>query len=265
MIESNPAMYMQDHDVFIDLPHADGLQMRAVMRGDYAQPVVLLVHGRPGDGNGTLQYTYARELSKYGIASLRVWLYDFLPNTRNLLDATLEDNAADLETAATFLRENQAPRVFGVGHSYGGLALLASNVTLDAAVLWDPTHGEVFRRPPQGPKQQILRDYGEYTEVESGDYVITVTGKGDVKTRAMRDHDKALGDTSDYAAHKGYPLKVIGAERGIMNDLGARYVAAADEPKQHVVLPGATHNFLQSDAVTQQLFDETTEWLQKYA
>lgn len=252
-----------EQTVRIDLPHTGGLWMKGILRGDYTQPIALLVHGRPGNGNELLPYLYARSLSEIGIASLRLFLYDFLPGTRNLLQTSLDDNAADIAAAAEYVRGKGAETVFGVGHSYGGLALLRSDVRLDAAVLWDPTHGSVYHR--KSPLADVETHYGEFTEQEYGDLLVTVTGPGDVISKAIRDHDKQLGDTTAWAAGKGYPLKVISVEHGLMTDLGAQYAAAADEPKEHVVIPSTHHAFEDSDAVTLQLFDETNSWLQKYS
>lgn len=249
---------MPEQDILIDLPHTDGLKIKGTLRGNYSQPLAIILHGRPGSGNELLPYLYARHLSEYGIASLRLSLYSFSKDTRNLLDTSLETDASDFDTAVRYIRSKGVSRVFGVGHSYGGIAILKSQEMLDAAVLWDPTHGLVFQRDTDN------EDYGEFTEKECGDIVIVTTGYGYISSKAAKRYDEKLGDTTDYAKDKNYPLKVITAGKGMMADLGKRYVDIAAVPKEYVVIAGAHHQFEDSDEVIAELFEQSSAWLKKF-
>jgi dienelactone hydrolase len=250
--------YEQENEeaLYFDLPNSEGLRIKGILRGKLTQPVAVIMHGKPGHGNELLPYLGARYLHEQGVASLRLFMYDFEPKTRNLLDCTLQTHADDFDAVVAALRKQDVPKIFGIGHSYGGITILLAKAKLDAAVLWDPTHGSVYARHPE---QQ--EDFP--TKTIDG-IVVGLAGYGYIDSVRGDAYSKQMGDTTEWAAHKGYPLKVISASEGIMTDLGARYIDAADEPKELVVIKGASHQFEDSDRVVAELFDETTGWLQKF-
>jgi pimeloyl-ACP methyl ester carboxylesterase len=241
---------------YTDLPGTAGLQSKGILRGDLAMPVVVQLHGKPGNGNELLQFLLAHHLYEQGFASVRLSLYGYEQHTRNQLETTLEDNAQDFTTVVSSLRSQGARQVFGVGHSYGGSAILKSSAALDGAVLWEPTHGSAWHEIPDAEPN--------FLEKTLGKYVIGISGWPYVTTTEERAYDLALGDTTQWAARKGYPLKVISAANGSMTHLAARYIAAADEPKEHVVIPNASHQLHDSDEVISTLLDETASWLKNF-
>lgn len=247
-----------EETLLIDLPNTDGLKIKGILRSSLEKPVVIMVHGLPGSGNELLQYLGARYLYERGFSSLRLSLYDFEPQTRNLLNCSLDIHASDFDTVVTYLRDKGAPKIFAVGHSYGGLTILRSTAKLDGAVLWDPTHGSFWLEGRD-------KDYEEdYPTKEVDGMVIGLAGYGYVEPSSMVKENKSMGDTSQWAAHKGYPLKVISAGKGAMTDLGKRYVDAAEDPKAHVVIEDAHHQFEDSDEVVLRLFEETAEWFAEF-
>lgn len=243
--------------LYIDLPGTNSLRIKAILRGKLDKPVVVMMHGRPGNGNELLQYLGARYLYENGFSSLRLFMYDFEPNTRNLLDCTLQTHADDLDEVIKYLRVLKVPKVFTVGHSYGGMAILRSKAKTDGAVLWDPTHGSYWAENRQ---EKVAK---EYPETMVGDINIGLAGYGYVEPKAMLDDEKTWGDTSNLASHKGYPIKLIAAGKGSMSDLGQKYIDAADQPKQFVAIPEAHHQFEDSDEVVLKLFDETYKWFKE--
>ncbi len=247
---------LEEQVVYFDLPHTPGLRIKGIMRGDPTRSVAVMMHGRPGSGNELLQYLGARYLAEKGIATLRLFMYDFEPNTRNLFDCTLQTNADDFDAVIVALRGRGASKIFGVGHSYGGLTILKSQAKLDAVVLWDPSHGSWWA--DHGHAKDAM-----YPEIQAGEFIIGTAGYGWVNSAAAIAYDKQLGDTSGWSA-KPYPIMVISAGEGRLTDLGAQYIAAAHEPKRHVIIPDAHHSFDDSDAVMCQLFAETHEWLRRY-
>ncbi|HUC96587.1 MAG TPA: alpha/beta fold hydrolase [Candidatus Saccharimonadales bacterium] len=250
----------QDHEeetVFFDLPGVKGLKIKGILRGGLDMPLVVMVHGRPGSGNELLPYLAARFLYEKGYSSLRLFMYDFEPNTRNLLDCTLDTHVDDFDAVISELRKRKIPKIFAVGHSYGGITILRSRAKLDGAVLWDPTHGLVFREPHDENKK--------YPEKTIGNMVIGTAGPGYINgSVAANKLDEQMGDTTRWAADKGYPLKIIAAGKGVMTHLGKKYFEAADEPKEYVVIDEAHHQFEDSDAVVFRLFEETLGWIDKY-
>jgi pimeloyl-ACP methyl ester carboxylesterase len=247
--------YTEEETIFFDLPGTNGLQIKAIKRGSYDQPVAVIVHGRPGSGNDLLPYLFARYLYEQGISSLRLYMYDFLKNTRNLIDCDLKIYANDLDTVVKALRNKGVSKLYGVGHSYGGLTILRSSEKFDNVVLWDPTHGLVYQEKPD------LSTYGEFPEEEHGRMIVVPTGPGFLRSKKSEAEDKNLGDTTDLARAKGYPLKIISAGKGAMAHLGKKYIEAADSPKKHVVIDDAHHSFEDSDKIIDKLFSESVEWL----
>lgn len=241
--------------LYIDLPNTDGLKIKGILRGELTQPLVVMMHGRPGSGNELLQYLGARYLYEQGFSSLRLFMYDFEPQARNLLDCTLQTHADDFDAVIDYLREKNVPKVFALGHSYGGLTILKSKAKLDGAVLWDPTHGLVWSHDAAWQK--------DFPEKTCDGVVIGLAGNGYIASERMVAENRALGDTSAWAAHKGYSLKLIAAGKGEMVSLGKKYVQAADEPKAFVEIAEAHHQFEDSDEVVRQLFDETVQWFKE--
>jgi dienelactone hydrolase len=242
--------------IFFDLPHTKGLRIKGILRGELAGPLAIMMHGRPGNGNELLQYLGARYLCERGISTLRLFMYDFEPKTRNLMDSSLQTHADDFEAVVQDLREQNVTKVFAIGHSYGGLTILKSKIELNAAVLWDPSHGLWWTEN----RDSLFTD--EYPEVVVDKYVIGTAGSGWAYPVAARESDQQLGDTSSWAA-KNYPLKVISAGNGALIDLGKRYIEEAREPRSHTVIANAHHSFDDSDDVMLELFEETYDWITK--
>lgn len=246
-----------EETLYFDLPNSNGLRIKGILRGTLQQPLAILMHGRPGTGNELLPFLAAHHLQEQGIASLRLFMYDFEPKTRNLLDCTLDTFANDFDVVVQQLRAQNVPKLFAIGHSYGGLTILKAKAKLDGAVLWDPTHGSYW------VEHANERD-DNFPEKTLDGLVIGMGGFGYINSIEAEQYDKQLGDTTEWAAHKGYPLMVISAGKGAMAHLGKQYTEVADEPKRHVVLHEAHHQFEDSDAVIQQLVEETVNWLRKF-
>lgn len=244
-----------EETIFIELPDTGRLKIKGLLRGTLDKPLVVMVHGRTGKANSLLEYLGARYLSAQGFATLRLAMYDSSPGTRNILDCTLETHVADFDTVIDYFRAQNVKTLFATGHSYGGATILKSRSKLDGAVLWDPTHGEYWTEHPDSDE--------DYPERVIDGMIIGLSGNGYVYPQAMDGYDRASGDTTAWVSHKGYPLEIISAGLGSMTHLGAKYIAAADGPKRHVVIEDAHHQFEDSDAVMLRLFEETTTWFKE--
>jgi pimeloyl-ACP methyl ester carboxylesterase len=243
-----------EETVFIDLRDSGNLKIKGLLRGSLKGSLVVMMHGRGGKANSLIQYLGARYLYERGLSSLRLAMYDTAPNTRNLVDCTLQTHADDFDTVVEYLRTQGTGPIFAEGHSYGGATILRSHAKLDGAVLWDPTHGDYWaeHRPDKYAAQFPEKTFGSIT--------VGLGGAGYIIPEAIMDYDRHVGDTTQWAAGKGYPLKVIAAGEGALADLGERYIAVADEPKQFVAVKGAGHNFDDSDETLMELFNETETW-----
>ncbi len=246
---------VSEKTIYIDLPKTNGLKIKGILRGDFTVPLVVMMHGRPGSGNELLQFLGARYLHEKGFSTLRLFMYDFEKTTRNLLDCTLQTHTEDFEAVVNYLKRQNVPKIFAVGHSYGGLTILKSQAKLDGAVLWDPTHGLIWHDEP---------DLGtDFPKKTYDNVVVGLAGPGYITPKPMEDDDLAMGDTTNLAAHKGYPLKLIAAGKGKMSHLGKRYIKAADEPKKFLEIADAHHQLEDSDEVMQKLFKETVQWFER--
>lgn len=246
-----------EETLLIDLPDTKQLKLKAILRGSLAQPVVVLVHGLPGNGNDLLPYLGARYLHEQGFASLRLFLYSWDDNARDLADCTLETHVRDFDVAVKYLKDKNVSTIFAVGHSYGGLTILKSSSKLDGAVLWDPSQGEVFTA-----LETI--EYFENGRIELTDrFKLFLNGPGYIEPLAITKEQDEMGDNSSDAARKGYPLKIISAGKGQMVDLHKKYITNADEPKRQVVIKRAGHTFDDSDMVMKELFSETAKWFEE--
>lgn len=243
-----------------DIPLRDGKKLHAILRGVLTDstPLIVMMHGRPGSANEVLQYLGARFFNERGIATLRLSMYDFGLDYRSILDCTIETHIEDFEDVIDYLRTEGAGQVFALGHSYGGMTILGSQAKLEGAVLWDPSHGLAYFN---GNPDFESDDYPEETY---GNIVVGTGGHGSISSKEQADYDKALGDNSDWAKDKGYPLKFILAGAGPLAQLAEKYYKAASEPKAVVNIEDAHHQFLDSDEVTEKLFTETVEWIEAH-
>jgi hypothetical protein len=239
--------------LYFDLPDSDGLKIKGILRGNFNEPMTVIMHGKPGAGNELLPYLGARYLFEKGLSTLRLFMYDFSPDTRNLLDCTLETHVEDFDVVLAELRKRGVKKIFGIGHSFGGITILRSDSKLDGAVLWDPTHGSFWAEHP-APDEN-------FPEIILDNIKIGTSGYGYVGSIRDDEQKRKMGDTSDWAANKDYPLMIISAGKGSMAHLGKRYIDVAAEPKKHIVIENASHHFEDSDDVILQLFEESTNWL----
>jgi hypothetical protein len=225
-----------DELVYINLKKSPELNLKCIINGELDESVVVLMHGKPGKPTGLAHTQTITYLNNHGITCVRPFLYSNEPNTRRLEDSSLETYTRDFESLISYLKEFKPNRIFAIGHSYGALAILNSKSKIDAAALWEPTHGSFWK----------------------GDEPVI-----NLKDTTYHDYEQ-LGDTTDLAAHKGYPLLIVSAGRGKLIELHERYINVADEPKLHLVVNNARHNFGDSIEVINELREQTVDWFSKF-
>lgn len=251
--------YKDSAETKIDIELSDGKKINGILRGSLTDgsPVVVMMHGRPGQANELLQYLGARYLREQDISSLRLNMYDFGDKYRSILECALDTHISDFDTVINYLRGQKVKKIFAIGHSYGGITILGSESVLDGAVLWDPTHGLAFQDPEF--------DSPDFPEKTLGDVVVGTGGCGYIFSLAQKQYDKKLGDNTDWAANKKYPIKFILAAAGPLAKYARRYYEVASEPKEVMDIKDAHHQFEDSDQVVERLFQETTEWIKKFS
>lgn len=240
----------------VDLP--DGLQTTGVLRGPLSSdiPLCLMTHGDLGYGNGLVQYNTARTLSAAGIASLRLSVNGGPEdNLRNRFDVTQEVYAADVTAAADQLRNEGVGKLFGAGHSAGGLALLMASpkVEFDGLVLWDPSHGS---------------SWGSHEGLEDGEEIIgdlVVQRKGNAYVRSLRQIESQtnMGDTTQLAIGKRALLIIsAGKDADTLISYSQQYIDAASEPKSHIILKDTGHDLAGGEAIAE-IGNLTAAWIKQ--
>lgn len=244
--------YTPEQPVEIPIPDSN-LHMNAILRGNWDQPLIVMLHGLTGDNNTLLQYNGARYLSDQGYATLRVNLYDNDPKTRDLRDCTVQTHADDFDTAVSFSREQGAHTIGAVGHSYGGLTILHSTVQLDGAVLWDPSSKACSRA-----FDRQIEAAGNYLDVPEAGMRLFTSGPGHLCPLGMIEERKTPDDPG--IARKAYPVSFMAAENSQLKQYVEAYATAAGDPHELRVIEGAGHSFNESDAVLDALLRSTKDW-----
>jgi pimeloyl-ACP methyl ester carboxylesterase len=251
--------YQNRQEKNLDIPLRDGKKIHAILRGDLDKnkPIVVMMHGRPGSANELLQYLGAHYIGEHDITTLRLSIYDFGSEYRSLLECTLDTHISDFEDVVAYLQDHGIKIVFALGHSYGGMTILGSKAMLDGAILWDPSHGLAWY---DDNPDFVSADFPEKV---FGDIVVGTGGYGYIHSKEQNEYDKLLGDTTDWAKDKVYPMKFILAAAGPLAKYAKQYYDVASEPKALVEIKDAHHQFEDNDEVTETLFAETVEWINK--
>src|SRR5579863_4069329 len=95
---------VSEETMFIGLRDSGNLKIKGLLRGSLQGPLVVMMHGRCGKANSLIQYLGAHYLYEWGLSSLRLAMYDTAPDTRNLVDCTLQTHADDFDTVIEYLR-----------------------------------------------------------------------------------------------------------------------------------------------------------------
>lgn len=220
----------------ISVPAENGKAIYSVLSRQTAdrRRIVLAAHGLAGQPDDfALRFARDRFLAA-GFDVCRPAFYSWEADARLLRETTLAQSARDLAAVFRHLQRSY-PQIYVVGHSYGGLAvILAALNEARAASLWDclfsPARlwGQVIRCEPVGgtPHHLALCDP---LRVQIG--------------RAMRDEGLTL--TTDVlrraASTVTYPVQLVVAGQGGLDDPSDDYAGAFSGPTQRVDLPDANH------------------------
>ncbi len=249
---------MSEKDVTIKVD--DGVIIYGTLRGELTQPLVIFVHGLTGHRNEHIFYNGARFFEKHDFASFRYDQYGSPLDTRKLTTMTIAQQSADLAKVIAHFKKEGVEKVNVVGHSYGGpTILMLKDPPVDAVVLWDPTYeAKSFFDNPDDPEAGVYNEKLD-TWIVSWNADILI-GKEMVTEGKDLDSLKLIKNL-----HK--PVKIITCQEGSEHywpGITERWLAAANEAKSAVMLPGADHNF-NTGETEQDLFKETLIWLNKYS
>lgn len=253
--------YAQKPEKTLEIPiPGTKLHINGTLRGDFTKPVVILMHGLPGHNRALLPFLGSKLLSEAGFTTLRLNMYDFEENTRDMVDCLLQTHADDFDTVVDYVHKQGAPQIMAIGHSYGGLTILRSKSKLDGAVLWDPSHFKCSKE---------FDDHRHESErpalLEKEQIVAYLAGRGYLDPIAMVEERKKLMDTpEEELAQKDYPLLFIAAGDGGLLPYLRKYFAVANEPKELAIIKGASHTLDDSDEILFETFEKTINWFERF-
>lgn len=218
---------------------------------------IVLAHGLGDSAWSDLIEDGAEFLSEAGFRVLAPSLYGDDGDQRDLVDCDLTTHAKDLELATRYVRENHGSQpVFGIGHSFGGLAILLGNAQFDGAVMWDASN-------PKVPDNFMNHYHGPITLPDDRRQVyIQLYGRGIVLSSAMLEERYKISSIPvNEWSKKQYGIRFIAASmNSSIVSAAQNYHEIASDPKSLEIIEGADHHFT-NPCHRQQLLRATAEWL----
>ncbi|MBP9667381.1 alpha/beta hydrolase [Candidatus Saccharibacteria bacterium] len=250
--------YTSADETHFEISLADGKKLHGILRGtlDANSRVVVMMHGLIGSPKSLLLYLGSRFLHERGYTTLALYMYSYGSEYRDAIDCTLETHIADFKECVAYLQGLKVDKIFAIGHSYGGLTILGSNVGIDGAVLWDPSHGLAWSNGGD-----VKRNWSE----KSDHMLISVDGPGSMRPIGAQKLNQSLGDTSQLASSISYPVEIISGDKSVIYKFQHLYVDAIPTKKNFVTIPNAGHSFDESDEMLLQVFENTAKWLDAIA
>lgn len=179
----------------------------------------------------------SQALARHGIATLRFDFTGIGGSEGDFAGTSFRSNVADLEVAASWLRENHRAPVLLIGHSLGGAAALA------AAPAIPESKGVATIGAPADPAH-VLHLLGEDVETirEKGEAVVSLAGRTfTIGSRFLDDMENLSHDET--IAGLGRDLLILHSPSDEIVPIGdaGKIYSAARHPKSFISLAGADH------------------------
>lgn len=215
-----------------------------------SEKLVIFVHGLSGNRNEHIFYNGARFFCDRGFDVFRFDLYSGEKKGRNLSECTLKDHITDTNAVISYFKPGYK-KIFLVGHSYGGPAVLKTDISLvSGIVLWDPTSSMINWTD----EAKYSKELDAYTLSWGSKFIIS---------REMYEEGMNLPTPRKFMDSINVPVKIICAGKGILVKSGRVYYKYAKEPREFAIIGGAGHNF-DEEGAEDKLFAETRDFLEKY-
>ena len=212
-----------------------------------SKSLIIFVHGFTGHQNEHIFFNGANFFIEKGFDTFRFNLYAGGKKSRHFRDTKISLHGKDVTTVIKNFRKSYQ-KIYLVGHSYGGTALLFTDQSLvDGFIFWDASYItskdtlEVIKYN-RSLKAYIL-DWG----------IEIVVGKGFIEEL------KKFPDCGKLIKQIYKPVLFITADKG-GSKVGRKYFSKANKPKKLLNIKGANHNFDNWND-EQKLFKETYLWL----
>lgn len=218
-----------------------------------SEKLIIFVHGLGGHRNEHIHFNASNFFRKHGFSTFRFDLYSYGKKARAMSDCTIALHGKDLNTVTDFFRK-KFKTIDVIGHSLGGLTILASQTSkFDAIVFWDPAHtkyewrhGELDFKYDKKLDKYII-NWG--TELLMGKQMFKELVHGKDSSQSIK------------KIHK--PIKIISAGKGVLMKTNRDYFKHANFPKEFVEIKNADHNF-NTEGTEEKLFKETLNFLKKF-
>lgn len=197
----------------------------------------LIAHCFTGGRESPATRRISQSLTERGMAVLRFDFTGFGDSGGRFADSTFSSNVADLELAASYLRDNYAAPSLLVGHSLGGTAALA------AASAIDEVSAVATIGAPSDPAHLTHLFAGILDEVESEGSAEVVLGGSRLTISREFVADLRQRNPSQSVGKLARPLLILHSpEDEIVEIQNANEIyRAARHPKSFVCLDGADH------------------------
>ncbi|MDE1866036.1 MAG: hypothetical protein KGH94_05375 [Candidatus Micrarchaeota archaeon] len=198
----------------------------------------------------------ARYFCSKGYAFLRFNPKGRWPSNGIFINQGVLDQAEDTSSAVRFARRKGYGRIALIGHSMGGLAILAAKgAGADVLALWEPGSARMLKSHFGKKKyRQQFRKQGyaveeQYGQVISKKYIVDLT--------------KIPGDAKLISSISLPILLAAGTPpNSILRDVVKYYYKFAKGPKELVIIKGASHTFDNYNH-EKELFRRTLAWFRK--
>lgn len=246
---------MQCEESTVVIPAPDGKSIYTTVGLPEVRPkgMVLFVHGLASTEFWHPMLLGSWFFRRRGYAYCRINLYDWRPGARSLMSTDLLQHAADVDTVTRYLRRKRLGPVFAIGHSFGGLTLLASdNSKFHAMSLWDCS--SFISYPPQ---KWFRKDRSSSATYLKGAFELLLSPR-------FRRGIERFPDELSLAAKVKVPTQICYAAKpgSFLIDSSKRYFEHLSCPRALEAIPEATHSFTE-EGVDKILFRRTLRWFQR--
>src|SRR3989344_8782590 len=216
-----------------------------------SKKLIIFVHGLLGNRNEHIFYNGAKFFSKNSFDTFRFDLYNGRKKGRKLKECTLAVHAKDTNTIVNYFRKTY-DKIFLVGHSYGGLTVMKSNLSsVSGIILWDAAS---TTNTEWASAMEYIENLDAYLLSWGIDYII---GKH------ILDESQKLPHPKELMSKVNVPIKIICAGKSTLLKDGKIYYKYAKNPKEFTIIKNARHNF-NEEGSEELLFKETLKFLKKY-
>lgn len=216
-----------------------------------SKTLLIFVHGLTGHQNQHLFFNGARYFEKYQIDTFRFDFYSGEKGGRTLSKCGISTHVSDLNTVVKQFRKKYKT-IFLAGHSLGGVTILASDTdAVDGIILWDSSQRNKL-------SAKTLKTYDK-----KRDAYLSTWGYEYLIGKQMKTEWETFPLARVIMQEIQKPIKVIVAGNGWLMNAGKEYFAHANEPKEFVLIKGASHCF-DEDGTEEKLLEETKRFIEKY-